>query len=206
MPLCAFQNPKDGFLRVPLTRALHAGRKQTIRLCFDASRPGGRARPGQSASDDARPSARRRASARRGGPDRPAPRDARRDGDGALCAPRAHRLQRRCSAHARSARIADGRRTANRGDDPASARKSVYGRTGGGRPIPPRSAVYTGPSRRALRRNDAALRLWRPTRLLRYAAPLLGMPRPRRAAGAHRAHALFGVRLDAPRRSVSIAQ
>ena len=41
MPLCAFQNPKDGFLRVPLTRALHAGRKQTIRLCFDASRPAG---------------------------------------------------------------------------------------------------------------------------------------------------------------------
>ncbi|MFR5788340.1 MAG: hypothetical protein ACLUHE_15345 [Christensenellales bacterium] len=29
--LCAFQNPKDGFLRVPLTRALHAGRKRTIR-------------------------------------------------------------------------------------------------------------------------------------------------------------------------------
>ena len=41
MPLCAFQNPKDGFLRVPLTRALHAGRRQTIRLCFDVSRPAG---------------------------------------------------------------------------------------------------------------------------------------------------------------------
>ena len=40
-PLCAFQNPKDGLLRVPLTRALHAGRRQTIRLCFDASRPAG---------------------------------------------------------------------------------------------------------------------------------------------------------------------
>ena len=39
--LCTFQNPKDGFLRVPLTRALHAGRRQTIRLCFDASRPAG---------------------------------------------------------------------------------------------------------------------------------------------------------------------
>ena len=26
MPLCAFQNPKDGFLRVPLTRALHAAK------------------------------------------------------------------------------------------------------------------------------------------------------------------------------------
>ena len=37
--LCTFQNPKDGFLRVPLTRALHAGRRQTLRLCFDASRP-----------------------------------------------------------------------------------------------------------------------------------------------------------------------
>ena len=41
MPLCTFQNPKDGFLRVSLTRALHAGRRQTIRLCFDASRPAG---------------------------------------------------------------------------------------------------------------------------------------------------------------------
>mgnify|MGYP004502365573 FL=1 len=41
MPLCTFQNPKDGFLRVPLTRALHAGRRQTIRLCFDVSRPAG---------------------------------------------------------------------------------------------------------------------------------------------------------------------
>lgn len=41
MPLCTFQNQKDGFLRVPLTRALHAGRRQTIRLCFDASRPAG---------------------------------------------------------------------------------------------------------------------------------------------------------------------
>ena len=39
--LCTFQNPKDGFLRVPLTRALHAGRRQTLRLCFDASRPAG---------------------------------------------------------------------------------------------------------------------------------------------------------------------
>lgn len=27
MPLCAFQNPKDGFLRVPLTRALARGAK-----------------------------------------------------------------------------------------------------------------------------------------------------------------------------------
>ncbi len=41
MPLCTFQNQKDGFLRVPLTRALHAGRRQTIRLCFDVSRPAG---------------------------------------------------------------------------------------------------------------------------------------------------------------------
>ena len=41
MPLCTFQTQKDGFLRVPLTRALHAGRRQTIRLCFDVSRPAG---------------------------------------------------------------------------------------------------------------------------------------------------------------------
>lgn len=41
MPAAAFQNPKDGLLRVPLFRALHLGRKQTIRLCFDASRPAG---------------------------------------------------------------------------------------------------------------------------------------------------------------------
>ena len=40
-PAAAFQNPKDGMLRVPLFRALHLGRKQTIRLCFDASRPAG---------------------------------------------------------------------------------------------------------------------------------------------------------------------
>ena len=40
-PTAAFQNPKDGMLRVPLFRALHLGRKQTIRLCFDASRPAG---------------------------------------------------------------------------------------------------------------------------------------------------------------------
>ena len=40
-PVCAFQNPKDGLLRVPLAHALHAGRKQTVRLCFDASRPAG---------------------------------------------------------------------------------------------------------------------------------------------------------------------
>lgn len=28
-------------LRVPLFRALHLGRRQTVRLCFDASRPAG---------------------------------------------------------------------------------------------------------------------------------------------------------------------
>lgn len=41
VPLCAFQNPKDGLVRVPLAHALHAGRRQTLRLCFDASRPAG---------------------------------------------------------------------------------------------------------------------------------------------------------------------
>ena len=40
-PAASFQNPKDGMLRVPLFRALHLGRRQTVRLCFDASRPAG---------------------------------------------------------------------------------------------------------------------------------------------------------------------
>lgn len=40
-PAASFQNPKDSMLRVPLFRALHLGRRQTVRLCFDASRPAG---------------------------------------------------------------------------------------------------------------------------------------------------------------------
>lgn len=40
-PAASFQNLKDGMLRVPLFRALHLGRRQTVRLCFDASRPAG---------------------------------------------------------------------------------------------------------------------------------------------------------------------
>lgn len=64
VPLCAFQNPKDGLVRVPLAHALHAGRRQTLRLCFDASRPAGVLGVGLPASDDARPPARYRALAR----------------------------------------------------------------------------------------------------------------------------------------------
>ena len=186
MPLCAFQNPKDGFLRVPLTRALHAGRKQTIRLCFDASRPAGVLGP-----VNLRLTTRARL------------RDVVLLPDAAA---RTVRLRATLAAM-ETGRYVLRARTACKGDvlpmhdlpvsltagEPQTVEMTLplpaNPFMAGGRPIPPRSAVYTGPSRRALRRNDAALRLWRPTRLLRYAAPPLGMPRPRRAAGAHRAHA-----------------
>ncbi|MFR2019783.1 MAG: hypothetical protein ACLS6G_04415, partial [Christensenellales bacterium] len=147
VPLCAFQNPKDGLVRVPLAHALHAGRRQTLRLCFDASRPAGVLGP-VCLRLTTRARLRDIALWPDADEDRPPPRGALRDGDGALVL-RARRLRaKRCPCTI--CRPSDGGRTADGRNDPAPAGETVYPRSAGGWPLPPRSAPHAGAARRAL--------------------------------------------------------